>query len=56
MIGEPEWRKYEKQIYDRLVQSASGDERAEVVFDKRLPGRRSGVERQVDVYVRGPIR
>jgi hypothetical protein len=53
MVDEPEWRKYEKQIYDRLVKSAGGDERAEVVFDKRLPGRLSGAERQVDVYVRG---
>jgi hypothetical protein len=53
MVDEPAWRKYEKQIYDRLVRSAGGDERAEVVFDKRLPGRLSGAERQVDVYVRG---
>jgi Restriction endonuclease len=53
MATEPDWRKYEKQIYERLVSMAEGDENAEIVFDKRMPGRRSGTDRQVDVYVEG---
>lgn len=52
MDGESRWRKYERQIHDRLVKMAGG-ENAEVIFDGRLPGRLSGTERQVDVLVRG---
>lgn len=52
MDGEPRWRKYERQIHDRLVKMAGG-EKAEVTFDERLPGRLSGADRQVDVLVRG---
>lgn len=53
MDHQPPWRRYERQIHDRLVRAAGGDEKAEVVFDKRLPGRLSGVERQVDIFVQG---
>jgi hypothetical protein len=53
MAEEPDWRRYEKQIYERLVKSAGGKDTVEVTFDKRMPGRLSGTTRQVDVYVEG---
>jgi hypothetical protein len=46
-----EWRNYEEQIYEMLVEKASPD--AQVEFDVRLPGHQSGTERQVDVHVTG---
>lgn len=53
MAEEPDWRRYERQIYERLVRAAGGEGKAEVTFDKRLAGNLSRVERQVDVYVEG---
>jgi hypothetical protein len=53
MVVEPAWRRYERQIYARLLKAAGGEGKAEVTFDKKLPGRLSRVERQVDVYVEG---
>lgn len=52
-MTEPEWRRYEQQIHDRLVKAAGGDDKAEVTFDKHLPGRYSEKMRQIDVYVVG---
>ena len=51
--AERDWREYERQIHERLVRMAGGDESAKVEFDARLPGELSGVDRQVDVYVEG---
>ncbi len=53
MEDEPDWREYERQIYERLLKAAGGEGKASVTFDKQLPGRLSRVERQVDVYVEG---
>ena len=53
MTSDPPWRQYEKQIHERLIALAGGDDEAEIVFDHHLPGRYSGVDRQVDVYVKG---
>jgi hypothetical protein len=53
MVVEPAWRRYERQIYARLAKAAGGAGAATVTFDKRLPGKLSRVERQVDVYVEG---
>ncbi len=51
----PGWKLYEKQIYAKLKTGVAAD--AEVTFDERgsqrLPGRFSGVDRQIDVIVRG---
>jgi hypothetical protein len=49
--GERDWKQYEQQIFERLKEMAGED--AEVEFDARMPGRFSGVDRQVDVFVRG---
>ena len=51
MSGERDWRQYESQIYERLKEMAGSD--ADVEFNASLPGRLSGVDRQVDVFVRG---
>ena len=53
METERDWRRYERQIYERLLRLAGGDESAKIEFDARLPGSISGVDRQVDVYVEG---
>jgi restriction endonuclease len=53
MAEDRGWREYEKQIYDRLVKAAGGDDEATVTFDARLPGRFSKVDRQIDAYVEG---
>lgn len=45
------WKKYEKHIFKRLTEWANGD--VTVEFDKDLPGRFSGIDRQVDVVVSG---
>ena len=50
-VANPEWRNYEAQIHDALKSGVAAD--ADVLFDQRLPGRFSGIERQVDVVVRG---
>jgi hypothetical protein len=50
---EPAWKQYERQIHARLLRAAGGDGKAEVTFDKRLPGNLSRVDRQIDVYVEG---
>jgi hypothetical protein len=46
-----DWRAYEEQIHERLLRLAGLD--AEVTFDARLPGKLSGVERQVDIFISG---
>jgi hypothetical protein len=48
---KPEWRNYETQIYDALKSGIAAD--ADVLFDQRLLGRFSGIERQIDAVVRG---
>ena len=45
----PLWRAYESQIYQSLL--AEVPPSAEVRFDTTLPGRFSGIERQIDVLV-----
>lgn len=45
------WRAYEQQIYER-IKGFAGEE-AEVIFDHKLHGHLSGVDRQIDVFVRG---
>lgn len=47
--SERDWRQYEQQIFERLKAMAGED--AEVTFDVKLPGRFSGVDRQIDVKV-----
>ena len=49
--GDPDWRKYEKQIARHMRDLAGGD--ASVEFDVKLPGLQSGTLRQVDVLVTG---
>lgn len=51
MSGDRDWRAYETQIFTRLKETAGPD--AEVTFDLKLTGRYSGVDRQIDVLVRG---
>ncbi len=51
MSGDRDWRAYETQIFTRLKEVAGRE--AEVTFDVNLTGRYSGVDRQVDVLVRG---
>jgi len=55
MTPEPAWKVYERQIFDRLRARAAPD--ADVSFDERgrqrLPGHFSGIDRQIDVIVRG---
>jgi Restriction endonuclease len=55
MARTPLWKAYEHQIFAALKSSAAKD--AEVAFDcggtQRLPGRFSGINRQIDVLVRG---
>ena len=53
MAEEPNWRRYERQIYERLVQAAGGEAKADVTFDKQLPGSLSRIDRQIDVFVEG---
>jgi hypothetical protein len=52
--NEPDWKAYERQIYERLRTKADG---AEVTFDEdgrqTLPGLFSAIDRQIDVIVRG---
>ena len=49
------WQLYEHQIYEALKSHAATD--ADVSFDKdgllKLPGRFSGIDRQIDELVRG---
>jgi hypothetical protein len=47
----PPWRQYEEDIYEMLRSKAQSGSRVE--FDVKLPGRRSGTLRQVDIYVAG---
>jgi hypothetical protein len=49
--GDRDWREYEQQIHERLKRLAGED--AEIRFDVKMPGRFSGVERQIDILVRG---
>jgi hypothetical protein len=52
--GSPDWKVYERQIYDLLRTKAQD---AQVTFDDRgrqtIPGRLSGIDRQIDVVLRG---
>ena len=51
MATPQNWRVYETVIHDRLKELAGVD--ADVAFDRRLMGRVSATDRQVDVVVRG---
>ena len=46
-----DWRDYEDHIYEKLTEMA-GDA-ATVEFDRKLPGRFSEVDRQIDVLITG---
>jgi Restriction endonuclease len=48
---DEEWRQYERHIYERLKEAGGPD--AEVKFDQSLPGRFSGIDRQVDALATG---
>ena len=48
---EQAWRQYERYIYEKLKEWAGGQ--AEVEFDQELPGKFSGVVRQVDALITG---
>lgn len=45
------WRDYEDHIYEKLSEWAAPD--AEVTFDQKVRGKFSGIDRQVDVVVKG---
>ena len=45
------WRDYEQEIFEKL--SAWAGNQATVLFDQHLTGKFSGVDRQVDVLVKG---
>ena len=47
------WREYEKYIFERVLKDA-GDG-AKVEADCRRLGRKSGVDRQIDIYAVGPF-
>lgn len=46
----PTWKVYEQQIFETLRTKATN---AEVFADAHLPGRHSGVDRQIDVLLKG---
>jgi len=48
MSNDPVWREYERQVYAEII---SKDPGAKVDYDVRLPGRRSGAPRQIDVLI-----
>ncbi len=50
MTDDRDWRAYEEQIHTRLLRLGAD---AEIAFDARLPGKLSGVERQVDIFISG---
>jgi NAD-dependent dihydropyrimidine dehydrogenase PreA subunit len=50
-VATRHWRQYEEEIHALL--SAKADPDAHVAFDVRVPGHRSGINRQIDVYVTG---
>ncbi|GAB7048400.1 restriction endonuclease [Catenuloplanes indicus] len=50
-MAEPLWKSYERQIC--AVLRKLGGEDATVLFDQQIPGRFSGVNRQIDILVRG---
>ena len=50
-IEDADWRKYERHIADKLREW--GGDQADVKFNQTLPGKFSGVERQVDALVTG---
>jgi hypothetical protein len=50
-VGEPDWKRYEDEIFQLLRAKAAGDVRVEP--DQHLEGRFSGVTRQIDIAVRG---
>lgn len=47
----PAWRHYEQQITDRIRERATGP--VTITPDTALPGRLSGVDRQIDILVQG---
>lgn len=51
MVEEPDWKQYEKEVTAHLRELAGKD--ATVEWDQKLPGRFSGIDRQVDVLVTG---
>jgi hypothetical protein len=50
-VTEPRWREYESQIFELLRGKAVGH--ATIDADQKLPGRFSGIDRQIDIAVRG---
>lgn len=50
-MGEAAWKRYEKQITDRVRQRATGP--VTITPDTTLPGRLSGIDRQIDILVKG---
>lgn len=48
-MAEPDWRRYEQQILEQVREWAGPD--AKIEFDKKLPGRKSGTKRQIDILV-----
>jgi hypothetical protein len=50
-MSKPAWRQYEEHIVDRVKEWAGAD--ATVEYDKKLPGKTSGRDRQVDILVTG---
>jgi hypothetical protein len=50
-VTEPAWRQYEHEIFELLRSKAGAG--ARVTADQRLPGRFSGVARQIDIVVHG---
>jgi Restriction endonuclease len=48
---EPEWRRYEKQIRDYLIERCG--KQANIEYDVKVAGKLSGVDRQADIWVTG---
>lgn len=50
-MSKPAWRRYEEHILARIKEWAGPE--ATIEYDKRLPGRTSGIDRQIDILVTG---
>ena len=48
-MPRPAWEQYEEQILEQVREWAGPD--ATIEFDKRLPGKESGGDRQIDILV-----
>lgn len=48
MQDEPEWRKYEREVHAELTSKYPN---ATIDFDVKLPGSRSGTDRQIDILL-----